>query len=426
VNVLLVAPVEEGSGETITAMHVGQSLVTRGHHVLYLAAPFARRFLDGPFPGAVWSLGSDEAENHATWQRALTRFRPEVVVFADFPHLFFSTGVSRLAGYPGWVASLGSLDAMLVTLDHFGFAQRAMGMFFGPAHITTFQYEYFPAIPDRMHILLPCPMHHPGPVEGRRGEPFRYWDVPIHRSETLRATVRERYRANHDGLLVVHSVPNWAWRAAEALRLPLYQFLPRLLGEFFGGSRGPVTIVSVNNGSLLDPTGVPGVRIVNLPPQPAAEFEALLFAADLVVTENKVSISMGKAICALQPCAVLRNSHRLSELLASVPPPVRDLILAMENVRPGAVYPYDVYPSGFMGALDELVLYRDNALTEAFAELEVFEVAETRMALQRLLTDRDTRDALETRQRHYVDLLAGLGDAAEILERLYRDHRGIG
>jgi hypothetical protein len=424
VKILLVAPVEQGSGETITAMHVGETLAQRGHDVLFLAAPFARRFLDGPFPGRVWTLGDDEGENHGTWLRALRTFPPDAVVFADYPHLFFSTGVSRLAGHAGWIESLDDLDALLVTFDHFGFAQREMGMFFGPAHITTFQYTFFPAIPKRMQILLPCPMHEPGPVDDRRGTPFRYWDVPIRISETLRESIRRTYLAG-DEMLVVHSVPNWAWRAAEALRLPFYQYLPQLLGEFFGGSRRPITIVSVNNGSLLDQAGVPGMRIVNLGPLPTAEFEALLFAADLVVTENKVSISMGKAICGFRTSAVLKNSYRLPELLAMVQPRVRDLILAMENFRPGSVYPFDVFPSGFRDSLEQLVLYRDNSLTSGFEELEVFRVDETRSALQRLLFDQNARDAQETRQRQYVKRLARLGNAADTIEQMHREHRGI-
>jgi hypothetical protein len=422
-RVLVIAPVEEGSGETITALHVGERLRARGHQVLFLAAAFARRFLDGPFPDDVWALGGDEDENHATWQRAVATFRPDAVLFADYPHLYFSTGVSPLARREGWVQELESLDALLVTLDHFGFAQRAMGMFFGPAHITTFQFEEFPAIPERMRILLPCPMHEPGPVDGRRGTPFRYWDVPLGIDEGLRKEVRRKYLRNDNELLVFHSVPNWAWRAAEALELPFYRFLPQLLGEYFRDTARPVTIVSVNNGSLLDPAASFGARIVNLAALPTADFEALLFAADLVITENKVSISMGKAICGLQPCAVLKNSRTLVELMAVAPPKAREVILAMENARLGAVYPYEVFPSGFASQLRELVLYRDNSLTRAFADLEIYQLDGTRAELQRLLIDGAARDELRANQLVYVDSLADLGDGAEILEGMLAEHR---
>lgn len=411
-RVLLVTPVEQGSGETVTALHVAENLVSQGHGVLFLASPFARRFLDARFPLDVWPLGEDGAGNQALWNRALQAFGPDVVLFADYPLLFFPHGVSPLASVPGWVERLDDLPVCLVTLDHFGFAQREMGLFFGPPHLTPFQYQRFPAIPRRMRVMLPCPMHEPGPVDGRLGEPFRYWDLPLGAPDAVRVEVRRQYLGDRGGFLVFHSVPHWAWQAAEALRLAFYRFLPRLLDQYFGPLGAPVTIVSVNNGRLLEPPPDARVRIVNLEPLPTPAFEGLLFGSDLVITENKVSISMGKAICGLQPCAVLKNSFRLIDLVQQAEPGVRNVILAMENARPGTVYPYEVFPSGFRHTLDELVLYQDNALTRAFDEVETYGGEASAGALCRLLADREARADLRARQRVYVDRLARLGDSA--------------
>jgi hypothetical protein len=51
-----------------------------------------------------------------------------------------------------------------------------------------------------------------------------------------------------------------------------------------------VTLVSVNDGSLLPQPSDGSFKIVNLPQMEFTEFENLLFSADLVITENKVSI----------------------------------------------------------------------------------------------------------------------------------------
>jgi len=422
-KVLFVTPVEQGSGETITALHVATRLVARGHSVRFLATPFARRFLDGAFHQQIQDLGADSAGNCALWNAALREFRPDVVVFADYPMLFFRFGVAPLATVPGWVESLEDIDACLVTLDHFGFAQRAMGFYMGPPHLT-FQYQWFPPIPDRMQIILPCPMHEPGPVEGRRGEPFRCWDVPISIPDAVRREIRHRYLAQEDDLLVFHSVPNWAWRAAEAFGLSFYRFLPRLFEEYFGHLPKPVTIVSVNNGGLLVPPVGAQVRVLNLSPIPTPDFEGLLLSADLVITENRVSISMGKAICGTQACAVLKNSHRLLPLLEGASETVRDVVLAMENARPGTVYPYDVFPNGMAQELEELVLYRSNSLTRAFRDAEVFGGDATADALGRLLTDPGTREKLRADQMVYVDRLRALNDGAQVLEKLVQCDRG--
>ena len=66
-RVLLVTPVEQGSGETITSLHVAQGLVSRGHEVRFLAAPFAARFLEPHFPDRIDRLGFDERENRRDW-----------------------------------------------------------------------------------------------------------------------------------------------------------------------------------------------------------------------------------------------------------------------------------------------------------------------------------------------------------------------
>ena len=318
-----------------------------------------------------------------------------------------------LAEDSGWREELDSLDSTLVTLDHFGFAQEEMELYFGPPHLS-FHPQRFPAIPERMHILLPCPMHEPGPVAGRRGHPFRYWEVPLALPDETRRHVRARYLHSEDELLVFHSVPNWAWRQAEMLGLVLYRYLPTILDYYLRDL--PVTVVSLNNGSLLQPPPDAKVRFVNLAPVPEPDFEALLLGCDLVLTENGVSISMGKAICGLQPCAALKNSFRLLELVTRIGPPLKGLILAMERERLGTVYPFNAYPAGMAEALDRLVLYRDNCLTRAFRTVEIFGNGDTRRSLHRLLTDESEREALRAAQREYVGRLQKLGDSADVLE----------
>jgi hypothetical protein len=421
-DVLFVVPAEQGAGETITVLHVADRLVSAGHDVRFLATPFARRFLEPRFPSRVAVLTGSGRRNRELWDEALVDFRPNAVVFADYPLLFFRFGVAPLVDEPGWAESLEDADACLVTFDHFGFAQGEMGVFLGPAHLTM-SYQFIPAIPTRLHVMLPCPMHEPGTVEGRRGEAFRYWDVPLGIAAGVRDAVRQEYVGDGRHLLVFHLVSNWAWQGAEAFGLSFYRYLPDLLEMYLGCASQPVTLVSVNNGRLLAAPPGARVRIVNLPPLPAEEFEALLFAADLVITENRVSISIGKAICGLQPCALLKNSHRLLTLVQETAPAVRKVILSMERVRPGTVYPYDVYPTGLVRELEELILFKDNTLARCLHELEVFGGEHTSNALLRLLTDPDARRATRIEQQSYVEKLAALDDGVEVLGRLIERER---
>ena len=417
---LIVAPVEDGAGETITALHVAERLVERGDVVGFLASPFARRFIEQRFGERIWPLGASGAGNREQWDRALAELRPDVVLFADYPLMFFPHGCVPLAREPGWAESLESVDALLVTMDHFGFVQDGAerGFFMGPPHLGFFAYYRVPPLPARMQVMLPCPMHEPGDVPGRSGEPFRYWDVPLAAPAGSREAVRRKYGVRDGEKLVFHSVPNWAVKAAAQLRLPFYLYYADLLDLYFSELDAPVVILSVNDGSLLHTSPGSSVRVTSLGPLAHTEFEALLFGADLVLTENKLSISMGKAVCGLQPCAVLTNGARLMEL-ADVPNSrVRDIVLAMERVRLGAVYQFAVFPSVTPQDVDTIGLYRANRLAGAFRELAVFGGDETRDAFRRLLFDAADRDLLRARQESYVDALRLLPDSAEVLYNL--------
>ncbi|MCZ7571762.1 MAG: DUF6365 family protein [Ardenticatenaceae bacterium] len=421
-RVLFVTPVEAGAGETVTALHMAENIVERGGNVLFLASAFARRLIGQQFPEAIRGLTDDGEQNRALWKAALFEFRPDVVVFADYPLLFFSGGVVPLVDKE-WVRSLDDVEACLVTLDHTGFAQREIGLFFGPPHLS-FHYQTFPAIPARMHLLLPCPMNEPAPVAGRRGEPFRYWDVPLRAPDEQRRAVRRRYLDHEDDVLVFHATARWAWQTAQANNIPYYQFLPEILVCYLADLPKPVTLVSVNNGQLLQPPAGSPLRIVNLASLPTAEYEALLFASDLMITENRISITLGKAICGGLPCAVLRNSFRYRALLHRLEEPLREMVITMESLRPGAIYPYDIFPSGMRDELEQLGLYRDNSLTQGFQDLEVYGGEATRQILRDLLIDEAARAALRAKQQRYVDRLRRLDDAELVLRRLIRHERG--
>jgi len=418
VNVLLVTPTQ--SSETVTAVHVARNLVSRGHRAAFVASSHARRQIPSRFAERVFELTADAEANLCIWKQALDTFCPDIVLFADYPILASPRISSPLASHPEWRASLQGLRACLVTFDHLGFAQCQQELTIGPRHLGS-ETVTFPTVPDGMRTMLPCPMHHPGPLEGRRGDPFRYWSLPLVLSDGRRRAVRGAYLDRDDHLLILHSVPGWAWKMAQALRLPFYRFLPEVLAYCFEGIDRPITLVSVNNGSLLAQPSDGSFRIVNLAPMPITAFERLLLSADLIVTENKPSFTIGMSICGLRPCAVLKNSFGFSDLSDRMPPRLRRCVASMEEERPGAVFPFEIFPMDMTGQLDKLCLYRSDALLAAFEELEIFGGEPTRERLVRLLEDGGAQDALRAPQLAYVEALQQTDDAVELLERYLRE-----
>lgn len=413
IRVLFVTPSELSSGEAVTALHMAERVVRRGGRCAVLASPFTAALLESRLGSLVTRLTSDRKGNQALWDTALRDLRPDAVVFADYPLLFFSNGITPLAD-DRWVASLESIDALPITLDHLGYAQRVMRVPFGPPHLSM-HAEVTPALPPRMGVLLPCPMNEPTAVAGRHGLPFRYWDVPLPGGSSRRE--RTGGARQQDGrLLVVHTTPNWAWRIARRWGLPHYRALSELLQYWFTGLGAPVTVVSVNNGELLTATETTtDVRIVNSGVLPPDEYERLLAAADLLITENAVSVTIGRAACATLPVALLHNSRRLPDILDSADAETRQLVLAMERARLGAVFRFEAFPIWSADDVEELGLFRENSVTSTFVRAELFGGETTRRQLTALLTDPETRADLRDRQREYIARVAALPDASEVL-----------
>jgi hypothetical protein len=223
-KVLLVTPTQ--SGEAVTAVHVAENLMGKGHCAAFVTSPDARRLISSRFLGKVFELTSDVEDNIRVWYQALEAFTPDIVIFADY-HIVASPGLSSPLG-PKWLAHLQRSQVCLVTFDHLGFGQCAEELTIGPRHLHS-EHVTFLAAPDGMRIMLPCPMHHPGPLEGWRGDLFRYWNLPLGLPGDMRREVRRSYLNNEDDPLIMHSVPTWAWKMTETLQLPFYRFLSEIL-----------------------------------------------------------------------------------------------------------------------------------------------------------------------------------------------------
>jgi hypothetical protein len=415
-RVLFVAPSNVSSGEAITAHHMAHDVVAHGGEVRFLASALAAGFLGEKFRDRLTEFTPDAAHNRTLWERTIRKFHPHVVAFADYPLLFFPSGSAPMVD-DRWVRSLDDVDAGLVTLDHLGYAQRPMTVYFGPPHLSMHSATS-PDLPARMAVALPCPIHDPGPVVGRTGSPFRYWNKPKSSTEGQIRRIRGRFLRDERDFLIVHSAPRWAWETAEIWGLPYYQFLSGILAYHLVDLPRPATIVSVNNGDLLSPLDDGKVRIINLAALPSSEYELLLLACDLMLTENSISVSLGKAVCGLRPSGVLRNSFRLVDLLRRDGQGLRGTILKMEASRMGAIFPYEVFPIWGRNELDQLGIHRENSFADTFARVEVFDGDETPSELRGLLLDETIRGDMRSRQEAYVRELGTLPEPEEMLRRV--------
>jgi hypothetical protein len=411
---LLVAPSEMSTGEAVTLVNVAQDLERSGASCRFMTSPGARRYIEPGFPGRVQSFGGSLHDNQRLWTEMIEQTRPDAIVFADYPLLFFSSGSVPLAD-DEWVGALQRSGAELFTLDHLGYAQGQRIVAFGPPHMT-FGMEVTAALPASMRVLLPCPINDPAPVTGRRGRPFRC-EVARETSEVERRAMRARFLDDDQDLLVLHAAPGWAVHLARDLRLPHYRYLSELLAELFAALKRPVVVVSVSTDGLLAPVRVEGFHAVNVPPLPPDEFERLIAASDLMLTDNAISVSLGKAVSLGVPCALLANGSGIAELQERCGEPGARWACAIEQERPGAIFPWEVFPIWNRDDLERLGFGEDHAFRRCTVRLEAFGGAATRATLAELLGDGALRRAVGDAQRAYMGQLAELPTASQVLAR---------
>jgi hypothetical protein len=158
----------------------------------------------------------------------------------------------------------------------------------------------------------------------------------------------------------------------------------------------------MNTGALLPETAVGNMRIMNVGPMEPRDFEDLVTASDLAITENRISVSLAKAIHQRTPCVVLRNSRSISEVMDCAPQPLRALIDEMERACLGSVFPFDVFPIWSQADLEELGIFDRDGPGDRFVALEAFGGEETAKQLCSLLIDGSTRERMRRAQSAYL------------------------
>lgn len=412
-RVLFVAPMQRSSGEAATVLLMARALLEERCEVRVLASTELVPSLRSQLPAEVRALTSDRDDNVEAWQRTVTDFAPSHVVFADFPMLSFSSGAAPL-WCPRWLGLLERSRARLLTLDHLAYGQRPTELYFGPPHLCRHP-ERIPEIPARMGCLLPCPIHEPGSVPGRRGAPFGVPMPPL----PSRGDVRERVRARlgiEGGAMILHAVSAWAREFCRVFELGYYDVLGRVLGWYFEGAPQPVTLVSVNDGRTVAPTTTGAVRIINLDRVDADEFGELVASCELFLNENPFSSTLGRVAWSGVPAACLINSRRIGELHDQAPAGLVALALELERRRLGSVFPYRVLPLDFRAELDALGLFRDNRFARTFEELELWGGQPTRERLWQLVWDEAERARLRAHQHAYRRAVEALPGPRAVLE----------
>ncbi|MFC6593434.1 DUF6365 family protein [Kitasatospora paranensis] len=386
-TVLFVAPHHRASGEVSTARHAARDLAATGFAAHLLAAPRHATASGTDFAGT-HALGPDRAGNTATLRRVVDGVSPDIVVFCDAALVDTPTG-SLPVDVADAIDVITGSGCRLATFDHLGIPLSA-------------------AWPPDTAILRPCPLGSPL-MDGRPGLP-----VAVTRPVTGLAGIDELPARVPGVLRIVHTVAPWAITLAAAVKHPLHQHLPAILESYLADLGRPVELLSVNNGALLPAAPRGRLRVVNLPPQPAAVFDRLLADADLVLTENPFASTIGRAIDLGTPAVAWQHTLGIVDVLATFGSPVAAPVARLLMPDLSRARPWIAFPNWTPEAIGNVTVLNDNPVTSAFARLEVFGGAATAGRLRDMLTDSPSRRGVLAAQEQFrasVQRLPRVGEA---------------
>lgn len=431
---LFVTSLQQSLGETYTLARFACELRSEGWHTPFLASSFALAFLrDQGVP--VRPLVEDRRANRRTLEVAMERSRPDLLVSAD-PYLSWATD-SRKWWSTDWLLEGG---VPVVTFDHLKFHPEpcdirlafldrflhdpslAAGLEGVPEGARPHPVVHVPALPEGFTTLVrPCPSHHPDPGPDPR---IHTYDTTRGEVEAAvnRGAVRRRLGLPTGDKVIVLPAGSWAMELSKVLRLPYPHLLADLLLRYLSGAPEPVHLVFVGS-ELERATEVRGRSTLHmLDGLPFRDMRDLLVTADLVLCDNASSATAGRAVMSgvvagalLGSVSVRRHGGRLElEAPFELTPFVADTLLALERERPGAVFPFSVYPLGWREEMKPL--FADNLYTEALDWMELYDEPATTRRLQALLFDRGLRRSLRENQAEYRRRVRSLPGAVELVE----------
>jgi hypothetical protein len=199
-------------------------------------------------------------------------------------------------------------------------------------------------------------------------------------------------------------------------------FLQDLLTHYLADVDEPVTVVGVlphvQAGGVMRTHK--NIRFVNMPFLEIDAFLELVFSCDLFVSDNLPSSAMAKAVFCGVPALALQNTcfegtRDGSPLTVPEHGNLRgealELVQKWNRLLPGGIYPFRLYPLGWVDELKPL--FDNNPYTDAIVHAEMYDVEATARSFTDLLCDDTVKANLHNRQQTYIEQALALPSALD-------------
>lgn len=399
---LFLAMSSAGYGETLIGLSLARQIRDVGVSIHFIIPTTSEQLISGtdfpyttldPAMGPLAELIVDEV---------VAEWRPDVLVLSDYftyAHVFPST-----FGLDPWFIERYGIPLLPIDIWEWARSDLKVDLFIGKT------IEVNDRVLGMDAALRPVPFCHADPLPNDRALPFRLFDDASRISARTRKHIRWTLGLNQSDRLVLLAFAQW--------QVPEYddvngnrvgRLVLDLLAAYLGKLPMSVKFAVVGRADRLS-SQLPPDRTHVIPPCAPDRFNAILGAADLVVTLNLAAATLSRATLADIPGVALVNSHGGGPG-GSVPLRLAPTVLSwLDGAAP--LYPFRMFPLGFHRFMQHLV--DDNLYFQAVQQAELLDQDAVVNTLEGALFDETVRTAFSERRSLYRSQLSGVPVAGEV------------
>jgi hypothetical protein len=432
--VLFIALSRVSFGELNNAISTAQRLVEEGASVLFLM-PTNQQWYVRALGLQVITL-PPKLHQRESVQEIVASFKPDGIILADSYLLDMESELIDLEALLATGVPCATLDALALapearTLENSLIREQDEKIFRGKYN----RLIHIRALPEPIQVFRPCPVHAPN-HRTQRITPLKIYNEPFTIDPRRRREVRRQLGIQDDAeRLIMIAKASWSMLSiryrmikaaghSDRVSYNYEAFLQDLMIHYLAHLDVPVTVVSITSQvkemEVVHTRG--NIRFVSMPSLDIEPFAELQRSSDLFVTDNMPSSAMAKAVFAHVPAIALMNTKLTGTQDGSpieFPDTVHmsaqqaELVQKWNALLPGGIYPFHLYPNGWIRELEPL--FKDNAYGDALVKVEMYDIAEATRQFTNVLCDERTRAEVHTRQQSYIDQVLALPSAHDVV-----------
>jgi hypothetical protein len=370
----------------------------------FVVSPYGENLLkDKPF--ASFTFTEDKRKNIKTIKDMIKKKDFDVVVIADYYLFYLNRELTSFL----WINFLEDIGVTTITFDSIGIGRefpsyRYIGT---PELFPPRKYNMMSTVPSFVEaIIFPSP-----PFSGSENTPDVYcgrlYEEDFSTLSYDKGTLRKELGLKNE-LVIFHPLPRWSLSTLELLSPGYYPLMADIVTMHIKRMDVDARILCVNSSqnTLYRPTG--RIQVNPFTFLPFDTFMKYLFSSDLMITDNLVSATMGKAILNRVPVFLLANTYSMEDIFSLER---SDMVVPLIRNHMGENGSVPILP--FWNTFKKAYAARD--FQKTYIQGELLNVEETHKKMKDILTDSHVQETLRSRQDEYIRKIQALPTMADIV-----------